>query len=147
MNKMRLMSRSLVLVSLFLVACPTMARTAKSTAAIRGTVQISAELKNNIAPTAALYIIARPNGQTTGAPVAVKRYVAPFKFPIHFELTDKDAMIPNTPFKGSFTIVARISQTGSAMPATTGDLETSKPLNNVKPGKKPIKLVLDQLKK
>jgi hypothetical protein len=115
--------------------------------AIRGSVQISQPLKAKISPTAALYIIVRPNGVTAGPPVAVKRFTTPLNFPISFEITANDAMMPGTPLEGEFTLTARVSQKGSASPAAAGDLLASKPVNGAKPGGKAVTLEINEEKK
>jgi hypothetical protein len=114
---------------------------------IHGTVTLSSKLKSKIAPTAALYIIARPNGVTAGPPVAVKRFTTPLKFPVEFSISANDAMMPGTPLEGAFTLMARVSQRGSASPASPGDLQTSKPLNGVKPGGKSVTLEINEERK
>jgi hypothetical protein len=115
--------------------------------AIQGTVQISKQLKGKLSPTAALYIIARPNGETAGPPVAVKRFTMPLNFPISFEITANDAMMPGSPLEGEFTLTARVSQKGSASPAAAGDLVASKPVNGVKPGGKSVTIEISEEKK
>jgi hypothetical protein len=115
--------------------------------AIRGTVQIAQPLKGKISSTAALYIIVRPNGMTAGPPVAVERFTTPLNFPISFEITANDAMMPGTPLEGEFTLTARVSQKGSASPAATGDLLAAKPVNGVKPGGKAVTLEINEEKK
>lgn len=115
--------------------------------AIQGTVQISKQLKGKLSSTAALYIIARPNGVTAGPPVAVKRFTTPLNFPIAFEITSNDAMMPGSPLEGEFTLTARVSQKGSASPAAAGDLLASKPVNGVKPGGKPVTIEINEEKK
>jgi hypothetical protein len=132
-----------------LMALPSGAFAAESASAgsISGTVKIAPALQEKISPTAALYIIARPDGVTSGPPVAAKRITAPLKFPVHFVISSADAMMPGTSFQGKFTLMARIAQSGSASPAAAGDLQTSKPLNGVKPGKKSVTLTIDEERK
>ena len=79
--------------------------------------------RTTIQPSAAIYLIARPAGQTAGPPVAVKQFLQPFHFPIEFTLSKSDAMMPNSPFQGSFDITVRLAQSGSATPASPGDFE------------------------
>jgi hypothetical protein len=113
---------------------------------IDGDVRISPELQSKIAPSAALYIIARPEGMAMGPPLAVKRLPQPFSFPVQFSISAKDAMMPDAQFSGKITIRARVAQSGAAIPASPGDLEgTSKP-SSVEPGKAKIEIVLDHVR-
>lgn len=138
---------SILSVSLALVSQSSSFAAEPAAKAIQGKVQIAQQLKGKISPTAALYIIARPNGVTAGPPVAVKRFTTPLNFPISFEITANDAMMPGTPLTGEFTLTARVSQKGSASPAAAGDLLASKPVNGVKPGGKPLTLEINEEKK
>ncbi|MFL5813120.1 MAG: hypothetical protein ACJ763_06040 [Bdellovibrionia bacterium] len=139
---------SILSVSLALLSQPGSSFAAgASSKSIQGTVQITKQLKDKLSSTAALYIIARPNGVTAGPPVAVKRFTTPLNFPISFEITANDAMMPGTPLEGEFTLMARVSQKGSASPAAAGDLLASKPVNGVKPGRKPVTIEINEEKK
>lgn len=111
---------------------------------ISGTVEVAPELQKKIKPDAVLYLIARKDGETSGPPIAVKRYTQPFAFPISFELSQQDAMIPDTPFEGKLTISGRIAQKGSATPIQSGDLVGKSQPNPVEVGVKNLKIVLDQ---
>lgn len=114
---------------------------------ISGKVTISKDLQSKIGPTAALYVIARPKGMLAGPPAAVKRFVAPITFPVSFELSGKDSMMPGPALSGEYTLVARVSQTGSASPAAAGDLLASQTVNAAASGGKPVTLVIDTEKK
>lgn len=61
-------------------------------------------------------------------PLAVKRIVSP-KFPVKFELSSKDAMMKNIPFKGPFKVVARLSPSGSATDKSGPEVSTSKAIS------------------
>jgi cytochrome c-type biogenesis protein CcmH len=67
---------------------------------------------------ATLFLAARSPGG--GPPMAVKRIAAP-KFPLEFELSQKDAMMGG-PFSGDVQLSAHLSQTGDAMARSPGDL-------------------------
>jgi len=129
-----------LLMALALTACTN------SEKKITGTLELSPELQKSLSPDAVLYIIARPEGQTAGPPVAVKRFTQPIFFPLEFNLTAKDAMIPDSPFDGKFSITARIAQTGSASPAKPGDIEGSAQPNPVPVGEKNLKIVLNHVR-
>lgn len=91
---------------------------------ITGKIELAPLLERTpIKPSAAIYLIARPAGRENGPPVAVKRFTPPFQFPISFTLSKADAMMPNMPFQGTMDITVRLAQSGSAMPAASGDFE------------------------
>ncbi len=71
----------------------------------------------------ALFIIVR-DGEQTGAPLATKRLAAT-AFPMNFELTDADSMLPGQKLSAAknLTIRARLSQSGDAT-AQPGDIES-----------------------
>jgi hypothetical protein len=139
---------SVLAASLFMLTqSHAIAASAKHDKAIHGVVKLAPQLNGKMGPTAALYVIVRPNGVTTGAPVAAKRFTMPLNFPLHFDITTNDAMMPGTPLEGEFTLMARVSQKGSASPAAPGDLQTSKPVNGVKTDGKTVTLEIDQEKK
>ena len=98
-----------------------------------------------IEESAVLYIFAKKTGDGPGRPMAVKKVEQPFKFPLEFTLSEKDVMVPDIPFEGPMHVTARISQSGSAMPVESGDIEgsTKKP---VKVGTKDIEIELDTIK-
>ena len=77
--------------------------------------------------TGVLYIFAKNFKSKRPMPVAVKRIENP-KFPVKFKLDKSNTMIPDTPFKGPFTITARISPSGSAMDKSGIEVKTDKPI-------------------
>jgi hypothetical protein len=89
-------------------------------------------------PKGVLYIFAKKFGGKMPMPLAVKRIEKP-RFPIKFELSQKDAMMKHIPFEGPFTISARISPSGSAMDKSGVEVSTKKKINL---GDKNIKLKL-----
>jgi hypothetical protein len=114
---------------------------------ISGKIEIAPLLERiPIHPSAALYLIARAAGQQGGPPLAVKRYTPPFRFPIEFTLSAQDAMMPDTPFEGSIDISARLSQSGSASPASTGDFEGDVATGPVAVGTKDVEVRLAKVK-
>jgi hypothetical protein len=114
---------------------------------IEGMIELSSEFQKTLKPQAVLYVIARPAGVTSGPPIAVKRFTQPFSFPIEFNLTQQDVMIPETPFEGQMAITARIAQTGSASPANPGDVEGTAQPNPVQVGSGKFRIELNQLRK
>jgi hypothetical protein len=101
------------------------------------------EEQRKLNSTAAMYIFAK-RGEG-GPPVAVKRIAQPISIPYTFTLTTDDVMIAGSETKGSMKVIARISQSGAAMPVSKGDIEgaTSKPVLS---GAKDIELQLNTVK-
>jgi hypothetical protein len=153
-TKVKISSRASVLLGglIALVSCAVWAATAKGTepasarAQITGIVQMAPGLKKQkIADTAALYVIARAAGETQGPPVAVKRLVPPFKFPVEFTLSSADVMMPDAKLEGSVALKVRLAQTGAATPVNKGDFSSSR-TEEVKVGSgKKARLLLDVL--
>jgi hypothetical protein len=113
---------------------------------ISGSVTILPEFQKKLGPEAVLFIIARPDGVTSGPPLAVKRFTQPLMFPLEFKLSAQDAMIPNSPFEGKVSIHARIAQTGSATPIQAGDIEGTAQPNPIPVGEKNLKIELNHLR-
>ncbi len=69
-----------------------------------------------------LFVFARPAGQRSGPPLAVKRIARP-RFPVQLSLGDADAMIPGRKLSAhdAWTITARLSASGS-VERSSGDL-------------------------
>lgn len=89
-------------------------------------------------PKGVLYVFAKRFGGEMPMPLAVMRIANP-KFPVKFELSQKNAMIKDTPFKGPFMIVARLSPSGDAFDKSGMEVSTTK---KIELGEKDIKLVL-----
>ncbi len=98
------------LIAAFL-AFATLAQAAPSEISGEITVAKGATIK----PGGALFVMAKETGKPM--PVAVLRVADP-KFPFKFTLSEKNAMMPGTPFTGSYLITARYSPTGDAMDKT-----------------------------
>lgn len=89
---------------------------------------------------ATLYLFVRPEGQTSGPPLAVKRYDA-YRLPFEFSIGPADVMIEGLEFDGSLNISARLDVDGTPK-SGPGDIEGS----IIAPaGAKDVKLVLDTL--
>jgi hypothetical protein len=137
------MRKSLLTFVMLALPCATQAQDA---GVIRGEIALAQSVTAKIAPEAALYVIARPAGQTQGMPLAVKRFPAPLSFPLRFELNSADVMTGQQAFRGKLTLTARVAQQGSATPARTGDLEVSRPADAVVGAKTPARLTLDRVR-
>lgn len=88
---------------------------------IAGRVTIDPALADKVSPTDVLFVIVRrPGGPPR--PVAVKRIDAP-RFPVAFEITNKDVMVQGSELRGMVSVVARVDKDGQAGPPQAGDLE------------------------
>ena len=88
-----------------------------------------------------LFIIARKMGVHFGPPVAVKKITSP-TFPLKFKLGPENVMIRGVPFKGPFTISAKLSPTGNALDRSgpSGQTPQDTPIYN---GDKDVKIELN----
>jgi hypothetical protein len=116
--------------------------TASQAAATRitGTIQLADGV--SAPPGATLYLIVRVAGRETGAPLAVKQVPSP-AFPYQFELSERDAMIENTPLIGEMSITARLDQDGDAFSTSPGDL--SGEIQPVTAGETDVIVVLQEI--
>ncbi|QPJ64545.1 MAG: hypothetical protein G3M78_03705 [Candidatus Nitrohelix vancouverensis] len=89
---------------------------------------------------AVLFIVARPEGVTSGPPIAAKRFSL-VKFPFSFSLGPGDVMRPGTPFEGKMTVTARLDSDGNAQPMF-GDLFGTL---TALPGDQQVEIALDQV--
>ncbi len=107
---------------------------------ISGTIEIAPALRAKAAGKPVLFLIARKGGG--GPPLAVVRVASP-RFPLAFEISKRNVMIPGVPFEGVVTLSARLDADGSAGPASAGDLEgrTDQP---VRVGAKDVRIVIDR---
>jgi hypothetical protein len=87
---------------------------------IKGTILAKGKI-----PKGVLYIFAKKFDGSMPMPLAVKRIANP-KFPVKFELSEKDQMMKGMPFKGPFKITARISPNGSATDKSGMEKSTTK---------------------
>ena len=141
-----LMKKSLLVILALSFAAISSGCTRGGTKTISGKVELAPGVEAKLAPTAVLYIIARDASANAGPPIAVKRITQPLQFPVSFELTAADAMIPNTPFEGEMALTARVSQRGSAGPATSGDIEGAARKNPVEVGDDSVSIELNQVR-
>ena len=107
---------------------------------ISGTIEIAPALRAKAEGKPVLFLIARKGGG--GPPLAVVRVGNP-KFPLAFEISKRNVMIPGVPFEGMVSLSARLDADGSAGPAGAGDLEgrTSRP---VRVGERDVRIVIDK---
>jgi hypothetical protein len=119
----------------------------EKTKTVQGKALLSAELQKTLKPTAVLYIIARHPGEVAGPPLAVKRFPAPLLFPVDYMISEQDMMMPGTAFEGTLALTARVSQSGSAMPVSAGDIEGFPQAKFVPIGAKNVDIELNQVRK
>ena len=107
---------------------------------ISGTIEIASDLQAKARGKPVLFLIARKGGG--GPPLAVVRVANP-RFPLAFEISKRNVMIPGVPFEGMVSLSARLDADGSAGPAGAGDLEgrTAQP---VRVGEKNVRIVIDK---
>lgn len=94
------------------------AATAPSGPGISGTVDVDPAVRLRIAPGAVLFVIARAEGVTTGAPIAVKRL--PANVPVSFTITSADSMM-GQPLPPRVRLEARIDSDGNPLTRDSND--------------------------
>lgn len=107
---------------------------------IHGTIELHPDRTLDQTMGARLFVFVRPEGQTSGPPLAVKRYDG-YRLPFEFTIGPADAMMEGIPFEGSLTLSARLDADGSPK-SGPGDIEGRVV---VSPGAKNVTLVLDTL--
>jgi len=112
-----------------------------ASAGISGTIAVSPELTDRVAPTGTLFVIARKSGATGGPPLAVLRIPGP-RFPVTFEIGQEQVMIPGLQFQGEIQLTARLDSDGNAMTKLPGDLAGAAS-NPTAPGTDGVEIVLD----
>ena len=107
---------------------------------ISGTIEVAPTLRTKAEGKPVLFLIARKGGG--GPPLAVVRVANP-RFPLAFEISKRNVMIPGVPFEGMVSLSARLDADGSAGPAGGGDLEgrTAQP---VRVGQRDVRIVIDK---
>ena len=107
---------------------------------ISGTIEVVPALRTKAEGKPVLFLIARKGGG--GPPLAVVRVANP-RFPLKFEVSKRNVMIPGVPFEGMVTLSARLDADGSAGPASAGDLE-GRMVRPVRVGEKNVRIVIDK---
>lgn len=97
---------------------------------VSGEITIAPELTGKIGPDAVLFVFAR---RPSGGPVAAKRLSNP-EFPVRFFLGQEAVMFAGEDLPAEIEVEARISQSGTAGPASPGDLSGTAPDNPLKVG-------------
>ena len=116
-------------------------------AKITGQVILAPAMKAHVAPTDAIFVVARripDNPSVRGSLVAVKKLSAE-KFPIEFELSAADMPFQNGAFEGDLQLSVRDNKAGDPIVRRKGDVFGMLPKVHV--GARDVKLPLDQLQK
>lgn len=107
---------------------------------ISGVIEVAPALRAKAEGKPVLFLIARKGGG--GPPLAVVRVANP-RFPLAFEISKRNVMIPGVSFEGVVTLSARLDADGSAGPAGAGDLE-GRTAQSVLVGEKNVRIVIDK---
>jgi hypothetical protein len=91
---------------------------------LRGSLVLDPKLKDKAKPGAVIFLSARAaqNGAPAGPPLAVKRLTVG-SWPLPFELSPADAMMPGLTLRGQVVLMARIDGDEDAMTKQPGDIE------------------------
>lgn len=113
-----------------------------SSGVIAGQVTIDPKLADRVSPSDVLFVIVRrPQGPPR--PIAVKRIDNP-RFPVNFEITNKDVMVQGSELKGMVNVLARLDKDGKAGPPQEGDLEGEFDKNPMLAGGTGIEIVINK---
>lgn len=107
---------------------------------VHGTIELHPDRTLDQPMGATLFLFVRPEGQTEGPPLAVKRYDS-YRLPFEFSIGPADVMIEGLPFEGDLNITARLDVDGTPK-SGPGDIEGT---IHSKAGTKGVRLVLDTL--
>lgn len=131
------MLRHILLVVLVVVtgmglSCRRQAPPGDDQVVLSGTIDLDPALKAEADPLAVLFIVARsPEGQIA----VVKKIFPPLEFPLDFQLTSADQMIPGRPLPKKLRLKVRLDRDANANPDQPGDIvgysgENGVPLGN-----------------
>lgn len=113
---------------------------------VSGTITLPKAHRKKVSSADVVFIIARKAGGPPGpgSMLAVQKHPAS-DFPLAFTLSDRDAMIPGTPFAGEVNIMVRLDKDGDAITRKKGDLVGE--ANGVKVGAQDVAIPLDTVLK
>jgi hypothetical protein len=126
-------------------AAPAAEKPADPNAKISGQVVVSPAMKAHVAPTDAIFVVARripDNPAVRGSLVAVKKLSAT-KFPVDFELSAADMPFQNGAFEGDVQLSVRDNKSGDPIMRRKGDVFGMLPKVHV--GARDVRLALDTL--
>ena len=124
------------------IVCLSLIATFSFAKSVSGTITLQKGLESEIKG-GTLFVFAKNAGSKAGdgqMPIAVYRVPNP-TFPVKFELSEANAMVPGTPFDGPFSIYARYSPTGDATDKS-GPQGTTEDKKKIKAGDKSVKIEL-----
>jgi tetratricopeptide (TPR) repeat protein len=113
-------------------------------AVISGKITLPDDLKSQLDPNAALFIIARPASGAAGPPLAVKKIDKP-RFPLAYSLGQENVMMQGTQLSGKITLSARLDKDGNAMTREAGNITGEYRNNPVDIGSQNVDIALDQI--
>jgi hypothetical protein len=113
---------------------------------IGGTITLPAARKGDVKKGDTIFLIARRAGAAPGpgSMLAVQRLQAG-DFPMPFSLSNRDAMIPGTPFEGSIAITVRVDKDGDPITRRKGDVYGQ--ASGIKVGSQDVTISLDTIQK
>ncbi|HTU01861.1 MAG TPA: hypothetical protein VMG58_08590 [Candidatus Sulfotelmatobacter sp.] len=108
-------------VLMFSLQAPARPASQESTGGHRlyGTITLAPALQADLDGSEVLYVIVRSGA---GPPLAVRRIPAP-RFPTEYEIDQGDVMTPEERLEDQVALSARLTRSGQAGPAQTGDVE------------------------
>lgn len=110
---------------------------------ISGTIILPAARKANVKKGDAMFLIARKS-EGPGGLLAVQRLQADV-FPMPFTLSNRDAMVPGTPFEGQIFISVRVDKDGDPITRRKGDVFGQ--ANGIAVGTQDVQVSLDSVQK
>jgi hypothetical protein len=110
---------------------------------ISGTITLPAARKGDVKKGDAMFLIARKTDGPGGL-LAVQRMQADV-FPMPFTLSNRDAMIPGTPFEGRIAISVRVDKDGDPITRRKGDVFGQ--ANGIAVGTQDVQVSLDTVQK
>jgi cytochrome c-type biogenesis protein CcmH len=115
--------------------------TAPAGQSVSGTVDLAAAVQRPTSPRAAIYVVVRRTGQTSGPPLAVKRFPLT-SLPAPFEISTADSMT-GAALGGNLRVEARLAVDGDATKPTKGEARAF--VDNVPLGAHDVHLTLAPL--
>lgn len=109
-----------------------------------GTIDLAPELKSAADPLAVIFVMART---PEGSLAAAKKLLPPFQYPLKFELTAEDLMIPGMELPKEFQPSARLDVDSNANPPQAGDILGRAEPQRVPSGSQGVKIILQELVK
>ena len=108
---------------------------------IRGSIQLSPQLRDRVPEGAVLFLVAR--SAAGGPPLAAKR-IEVLDFPLDYSLGPDDRMVAARPFVGPLRITVRVDADGNASTRNPGDLVGSAP-GLYEPGARGVAVLIDEI--